>query len=688
MLLLCLLVIGSGVLIFLGSSRADSNSINFEPPGYAPGSPNGQDGWQATGSAGSGCALYDHQIVNNSLYPAAPASFGAQSLRISNAATSGCFGDQTFSKSLVNEAGETSSTNGGMSGGTRQRHFEAQFAVASTLSTQQVGMAMSISPDRGDGSRQSYLRLEDGPTGINVFFDDVQGTTNPANFVETQVAAGLSRSVAHTMRFSIDFNDGPSNDVVRIYIDNSLVHIGTTWENYYRFDSEAAAEQSTRTVDSLLFRTGGAAVPANAGNGFLFDNMAFSSASVATPTASTVVITPTQLSTNGTNGNRWFFYNDETDVIDNSLGSFVTGPGSAPLGAGSAQITVSGTQRRNLATYQFAGTPLGSITELKFSTYNPSAGNLSGPNSSAYLNFNVDFTGTSSVYQRRLVFVPKQNGSVTPADTWKEWDAIMGGNALYNYSGPIWPTPSSGPHAGMAGVPGTTLRTWNDLLADYPGIRINPVDSWLGLRVGEPYPAGYTENLDKFVFGTGSAVTTFDFEPDSDNDGVPDVNDSCPNTPPATQVNAAGCPDADGDGIADTSDNCPSTPNSSQADDDHDGVGNACDTCPLDPFNDADHDGVCGNIDNCPTVANASQADFDHDGIGDACDTDDDNDGVPDTQDLCPNTPPGTPVSVKGCPKAVNDNQCKNGGWQTLQRQNATTFKNQGDCIQYVNTGK
>jgi uncharacterized delta-60 repeat protein len=36
----------------------------------------------------------------------------------------------------------------------------------------------------------------------------------------------------------------------------------------------------------------------------------------------------------------------------------------------------------------------------------------------------------------------------------------------------------------------------------------------------------------------------------------------------------------------------------------------------------------------------------------------------------------------------TNANQCKNGGWQTLLRSNRTRFKNQGDCIQYVNTGK
>jgi hypothetical protein len=36
----------------------------------------------------------------------------------------------------------------------------------------------------------------------------------------------------------------------------------------------------------------------------------------------------------------------------------------------------------------------------------------------------------------------------------------------------------------------------------------------------------------------------------------------------------------------------------------------------------------------------------------------------------------------------TNKDQCKDGGWQTHVRANGTTFKNQGDCIQYVNTGK
>ncbi len=37
-------------------------------------------------------------------------------------------------------------------------------------------------------------------------------------------------------------------------------------------------------------------------------------------------------------------------------------------------------------------------------------------------------------------------------------------------------------------------------------------------------------------------------------------------------------------------------------------------------------------------------------------------------------------------PVPSNKDQCKNGGWMTLFRADGTSFNNQGDCIQYVNT--
>ena len=37
---------------------------------------------------------------------------------------------------------------------------------------------------------------------------------------------------------------------------------------------------------------------------------------------------------------------------------------------------------------------------------------------------------------------------------------------------------------------------------------------------------------------------------------------------------------------------------------------------------------------------------------------------------------------------ATNKDQCKNGGYLNAKRNDGSSFKNQGDCIQYVNTGK
>ncbi|MCP4929984.1 MAG: carbohydrate-binding protein, partial [Gammaproteobacteria bacterium] len=58
---------------------------------------------------------------------------------------------------------------------------------------------------------------------------------------------------------------------------------------------------------------------------------------------------------------------------------------------------------------------------------------------------------------------------------------------------------------------------------------------------------------------------------DSDNDGVIDEQDNCPNTPAGISVDVSGCPvdvnnDADNDGVIDSLDNCPNTPASTSVD--------------------------------------------------------------------------------------------------------------------------
>ncbi len=485
----------------LGGGSAAAQTVNFENPPYTLGNINGQDGWTKTGS-------FDHAVDSSFGVP----GFGAQSLRISNSITSGSFGDQTFSKPTVNEAGETSATNGGMSGGVRKNSYQMQFSIASKTGAFQPGLLMSVAPDRGDGARMSYLRFEDQADGIHVYFDDFKdlapfGGANGDNangcnaggddFTDIDIAT-LSRTAPHTIQFVIIFVDGARNDIVRVYIDGVLEAAGTTWEDYYRFCAEQSADNNTHTVDSLIFRTASAAVLGNAGNGFLIDNMKANSFSSATSSTTVVV--------NHADINNWLFYDDNTDKVDPTLGSFVSGPGTTPLGTGSAQISATGTDRKNLATYQFAGTPLDAITTMKFSTYNPSAGNGGSANRSGYLHFNVDFNGSDS-FQRRLVFVPSNNGAIIQ-NTWQEWDTINGGAALWGYSGATWPA-----GVGGGGEPGTTTKTWNQVLTQYPGVRIRLTDSFLGIRVGEPYADGYTEDIDAFKFGTAAGTTTFDFDP-------------------------------------------------------------------------------------------------------------------------------------------------------------------------------
>lgn len=235
--------------------------LNFESPTYNVGSINGQDGWIKTGS-------FDVEVT-----------VGGK-LRISDAITSGSFGDQTFAKPLIDSVGESISTNGAFLSGVKQPHFEMQFDFESALSSYQPGMHMSVSPDRGDGSRMSYLRFEDQAGGVHVYFDDVQGVSNPANFVETDIAT-ISRT-NHTIKLTLDAIEGPSNDVVKVYIDNTLVHTGTSWENYYRYDSESSFEQTPRIVKSVLFRESGTANLTDQGNGFLIDNLSLLSGPIPT----------------------------------------------------------------------------------------------------------------------------------------------------------------------------------------------------------------------------------------------------------------------------------------------------------------------------------------------------------------------------------------------------------------------
>jgi hypothetical protein len=250
---------------FASSAKADTvGPILFEPPQYHVGDINGQMGWTKTGPYDVKVAAVDH-------YPNADTfKFGDYSLRLSDAVTSGSFGDQTFTPGLLEPAGEAP----------LKTRFSATFWIGTTQATLQPGLHTSVSPDNGSGARMSYLRFEDQADGVHVFFSDV---TNPgpvghaSDFSDEDIAT-LSRDRAHSIRFSITFKSGPGNDVVRIYIDGNEAKRGTTWENYYRYDPEAAGNgNQVSPVTKLLFREAGDAHPANANKGFLVDRLSLES---------------------------------------------------------------------------------------------------------------------------------------------------------------------------------------------------------------------------------------------------------------------------------------------------------------------------------------------------------------------------------------------------------------------------
>jgi len=279
-----LVAVAASLVVLVAAAGADTvGPITFETSqGYMVGDINGQplnDNYLPNGKWSKTNPLIDAKVVTVSAYPdAAGYNFVGQALRISDAVTTGSFGDQTLSPGLADEAGETDAVNAGMSGGLRQPKFEASFMIGTTQLAQQLGLHLSVSPDRGDGARMSYLRFEDQSDGVHVFFDDVHqpGPCSPAgcaNFRESDIAT-LDRQHSHVITFLMQLKDGPHNDTVQIYIDGKLKKDGTSWEDYYRYDPEQSGSgNQVPTVDKLLFRVGGNSNPTDLNNGFLIDRV-------------------------------------------------------------------------------------------------------------------------------------------------------------------------------------------------------------------------------------------------------------------------------------------------------------------------------------------------------------------------------------------------------------------------------
>ena len=159
--------------------------------------------------------------------------------------------------------------------------------------------------------------------------------------------------------------------------------------------------------------------------------------------------------------------------------------------------------------------------------------------------------------------------------------------------------------------------------------------------LGKLHNSGVQATLNFRLFGGKSktvSVTTPEVPVvlDSDNDGIPDNVDKCPNTPGVAKYDGCPVPDTDNDGINDDNDKCPTVPGVAKY--------NGC------PVPDTDNDGINDDNDKCPTVPGVERYQ--------GCPIpDSDNDGVNDEEDNCPHLA-GT-VANHGCPEIDQSTQSK-----------------------------
>ena len=198
--------------------------------------------------------------------------------------------------------------------------------------------------------------------------------------------------------------------------------------------------------------------------------------------ASTVVVHPGDMQ-------GWAFAQE----TPNGSGAMVNGPGSPPLGSGSANLIVDSTGGEILATANHNGTRLDAIDTLTYSTYRAAGGDALA----IALQFDIDLDATdaNTAFQGRLVYEPYYTHDVQ-ANVWQTWntqDDAAGGN--------WWFTRAPGNLTCSIANP----CTWSEVLAAYPNAAIR---QGTFLKAGGGWLGGFNGNVDALTIGD----TTYDFE--------------------------------------------------------------------------------------------------------------------------------------------------------------------------------
>jgi hypothetical protein len=296
----------------------DSFSTSWLPSGAQAGTlagtVDGQNGWSTRDAflTSTTVGKWDQQVMNVN-----DANGNRNVFRMSNAITSGTYTSQVFSARSGQVAGETNAAlwnNRGTNGSAplspiqagsyaASDTFYSKVAFRSATGAAQSGLALTLSASAKQSAvRMSWLQLQDTGSGFNVNFWDT-GANGAFAPTATTIASGLSYTALHTLEMGITFVDGVStvggqvfgNDVMKIWLNGSLIHTGTTWESYYYSNvSERNAVASgpgprLQAVDSMLFRVSGTAATGTSGNGFYFEDFAIGNTIVPAPGAAALI---------------------------------------------------------------------------------------------------------------------------------------------------------------------------------------------------------------------------------------------------------------------------------------------------------------------------------------------------------------------------------------------------------------
>lgn len=201
-------------------------------------------------------------------YDAAVVTVGGNSaLRMSNATTSGSFGDMIFSPTLAVPATIDSSVH----------TFTASFTLLPVAL--QPGLRTTVSPDNGSGGRAGFLAIEHTTIGMDL---TIAGSYVDANddvtFDYQKIATGLDPAVARTITMKVvkkpNTKKDQNNDTFSVQLQGKPART-TTFEAYY-----AATGEPNYATDTLLFRLSASnafpAAPQYRGFGFLVDNVMLS----------------------------------------------------------------------------------------------------------------------------------------------------------------------------------------------------------------------------------------------------------------------------------------------------------------------------------------------------------------------------------------------------------------------------